>query len=61
MAELSGTPSEHHRNNKVAEDTSLQLIKAMILGKGPGFPGRGVSEISARSGLSMGHLFDRKF
>jgi len=62
MMEHSGTPSEHHRNNKGGEDPTLQLIKAMISGKGPGFPaGRGISEISARSGMSVGHLIDRKF
>lgn len=33
----------------------------MMSGKGPGFPGRGISEISARSGMSVGHLIDRKF
>ena len=59
--ELSGTPSEHQRNNKGGDDPTLQLIKAMIAGKGPGFPiGRGISEISARSGMSVGQLIDRK-
>jgi hypothetical protein len=61
ITEHSGTPSEHNRNNKSGDDPTLQLIKAMMSGKGPGFPGRGISEISARSGMSVGHMIDRKF
>ena len=60
MTDQSGTPSEH-RHAKQYDDTTFQLIKAMMAGKGPAFPQRGISEISGRSGMSMGPLTDRKF
>ena len=37
MTEQSGTPSEH-RHAKQYDDTTFQLIKAMMAGKGPAFP-----------------------
>lgn len=60
VTEPSGTPSEHQGNLK-GDDPHFQLIKAMMSGKGPGFPARGISEISGRSGMSIGPLIDRKF
>lgn len=65
VTEPSGTPSEHQHNPKGGDDAKdfQHLIKAMMSGKGPSFPQRGVSEISGRSGFSIGPgpLIDRKF